>query len=170
LEDFISEYRLSLDGCDEVQNTPLHWAAFVGNARTVQELLKTSIGTRLLSTRNKAEMGPDIHQYSVLAGGGATPLMLAAEKGVLEVVKALLDARAEVNTVASYGATALNLASTRQHADCVRALLACRAQVDIALNEQSKFFGNCNGFTALHSAAIKGSEEIVRLCCQAGQM
>lgn len=163
LSKFLDDYSLSIGSLDEAGNTPLHWAAYVGNFESVCELLSHESAANLLDSRNRAEMHPDIHQYSLIAGAGVTPLMLAAERGFSNIVLALLVAGAEVNALATFGATALNLAATRGYTDCVSILLEREADVTTQLNSQSTFFGHCVGFTALHSAAIAGHTETVCL-------
>lgn len=116
---FLEDYSLSIGTLDEAGNTPLHWAAYVGNCESVCELLSDDHAVNLIDCRNREEMHPDIHQYSLIAGAGVTPLMLAAERGFSNIVLALLVAGAEVNALATFGATALNLAATRGYTDCV---------------------------------------------------
>lgn len=159
---FLEEYHLGLDELDEVGNTVLHWASFVGNVKCVQQLVSNAGRTCIIHCRNREEMHADIHQYSLLAGGGVTPLMLAAERGFGDVLQVLLDAKSNVNLAATYGATSLNLAATRGHSTCVDILLMHSADINTQLNEQAGFFGHCMGFTPLHAAAIGGQLDIVK--------
>jgi ankyrin repeat protein len=77
----------------------------------------------------------------------------------LEVVRALLEASAEVNHVADRGVTALFVAAQNGHAQVVRTLLEAGAEADHAADE---------GFTALFAAALKGHVEVVRALLEAG--
>ena len=85
---------------------------------------------------------------------GFTPLMLASYKGHLEVVRALLDARAAMNAKAEpSGATALTVASQEGQIEVVRALLAAKADPNVK---------GVNGTTALIQAAQRGHTEVAR--------
>lgn len=76
-----------------------------------------------------------------------TLLHLAAPFGDSEVVRMLLDARADTRAADSDGATALHLAARYGHADVVRVLLGARADIKAA---------DSDGATALHLAACYG--------------
>lgn len=163
LDKFLDEYRLGVDELDEAGNTVLHWASFVGNLQCTQQLVSDARGTQLVNCTNRGDMHAGIHQYSLLAGGGVTALMLAAERGFADVLQVLINARSNVNLAATYGATALNLAATRGNVVCVDILLNHNADLDAQLNEESVFFGpNCIGFCPLHAAAIGGWFEVVQ--------
>lgn len=68
-------------------------------------------------------------------------LMAASQNGHLEVVRPLLDAKADVNRKTDNGFTALILASQNGHAEVVRALLAAKADVNAKLSN--------NGFASM---------------------
>jgi len=59
---------------------------------------------------------------------GSTALMRASQNGHLEVVRALIAAKADVKAKAVNGFTALNLASETGHLEVVRALVAVKAE------------------------------------------
>lgn len=91
-------------------------------------------------------------QNSKSANNSDTALMLAADKGNIETVQALLAKGADVNTE-NDGNTALMLAAMNGHAEIVQALLAKGADVNVKAN---------NSDTALMEAAADGHTEIVQ--------
>ena len=108
----------------------------------------------------------DITQIRALIKAGAdvnvkgtddrTALWVAAWKGHAEIVKLLLESKADVNAANIYSATALIVAS---QTDIVKALLEAKADVNAA---------HANGGTALSRAASIGNTEIVRMLLEAG--
>lgn len=86
-------------------------------------------------------------------------LMVAGEKGQADLVHALLEAGADVNTKRTDGRTALMLASEEGHDDCVRALLVGGADTNCATED---------GWTALTLACNRGHAECVRALLEAG--
>jgi ankyrin repeat protein len=78
-----------------------------------------------------------------IARGGLTALLFAARQGEIESVKALLDAKADINAVDSDGNNALTLAILNTHYDLTQLLIERGADVNIAAK---------NGRTALYSA------------------
>jgi len=58
-------------------------------------------------------------------------LFLASNKGQLDVVKALLEAKADVNKAASNGAAALMTASEAGYPEVVKELLNAKADVNV---------------------------------------
>ena len=88
-----------------------------------------------------------------------TPLMMAANTGDMETVRALLDDGADVNAKTNNGATALFAAATKGYAEIVRILLDRGA--DANARDQ-------NGRTALHVGAEKGNTDIVQILLEKG--
>jgi hypothetical protein len=83
-------------------------------------------------------------------------LLIAAEEGHVEAVRALLAAGVAVNhSAASNGGTALHAAAANGHAEVIRALLAAGAAVNHA---------DHNGRTALYAAAWNGHVEAIQVC------
>ena len=76
--------------------TPLHWAAFHGDAEMARLLIQAGANLKL-ATRV----------------GGITPLMLASQNGNGEVVEVLLKAGADANSVTPDGTTVLMAACLR---------------------------------------------------------
>ncbi|EXF80835.1 hypothetical protein CFIO01_01206 [Colletotrichum fioriniae PJ7] len=65
---------------------------------------------------------------------GKTALIKAADKGLVEVVKALIERGAEVNDQDIYGRTALSYAAWRRHNDVIGYLLKARADANLCDN------------------------------------
>jgi serine/threonine-protein phosphatase 6 regulatory ankyrin repeat subunit B len=127
------------------------------------------------------------------ASSGYTALMAASQNGHLEVVQALLAAKADANAKSrDDGTTALIIASQKGHLKIVQALLAANADVNARMNDggtalmaasafdrpevvkvllAAKADVNAkrnDGFTALMFASQKGCQGIVQLLKEAG--
>ena len=87
-------------------------------------------------------------------GGGQTPLIFASGNGDLEIVKVLLENRANINKTDAKGGTALMFASANNYPDIVKLLLTRGANVN-AVDSHLK--------TALMLATERGHLEVVRL-------
>jgi uncharacterized protein len=93
---------------------------------------------------------------------GHTPLLVAARDGHTQIVRALLEAGADVNAVEPcFGAVPLHKAVYNGHAD-ITAVLVAWPGVDL------DFQGATNGYTPLHDAIWHGYEDCVRVLLQAG--
>ncbi len=88
-----------------------------------------------------------------------TPLMIAAKKGYLEIVKILVQAHANLDHQAKNGETALILAASHHNRDIVRYLIDNGANVNIRDNNRN---------TALTIAAKKGFPRISKMLRDAG--
>jgi ankyrin repeat protein len=128
---------------DDYGDRPLAWAAFYDRLGVV----------RLLLAR-----GANIH-----AAGyeGQTALHLAAEGEAEEVLAFLLDKGAHANSRDEYGRTPLMLACSSNHLGVAKMLV--RHTGDQGLQERSDL-----GWTALHYAAHKGHDEVMRFLLFAG--
>jgi ankyrin repeat protein len=103
--------------------------------------------------RVKALLVANVDVNAPRADDGVTALMTASEFGHLDVVRVLLDAKAEVNAKMNNGGTALILASSYGHLDVVRALLDAKADANAKAG---------NGGMALMLASEKGHFEVVQ--------
>jgi hypothetical protein len=81
-----------------------------------------------------------------------TPLYIASQKDLLEIVKALLAAGADVNKTKDTGATPLFIASYKGHIEVLKTLLAAGADINKPTN---------NGLTPIQAALEKGYVDIV---------
>ncbi|KAI1521980.1 Arp Ankyrin repeat, partial [Pyrenophora tritici-repentis] len=90
---------------------------------------------------------------------GWMALHLAAERGLKDMVEALVENGVSVNKSMNEGWTALHLAAGRGHKEVVRVLVEKGADVDMK---------NMEGCSALHIAAEKGYEEVVKVLVEAG--
>ncbi len=91
---------------------------------------------------------------------GTPPLVMAAQHGDVQLVELLLEAGADVNAIAKDGATPLYVAASYGHVATVIKLLEQNPELDVTMID--------NGLCALHKAAAKGNEEIVRLLLEKG--
>lgn len=91
---------------------------------------------------------------------GCTPLGLAAFKGDIARIKALLGKGADINGQDMAGRTALHLAVLNERVDVVRTLLEAGAEVDIT---DQRF-----GFRPLHLSARKGNAGVSELLVRYG--
>jgi len=92
---------------------------------------------------------------------GNTPLIYAAFFGMKEVVTALLEAGANINSTNDDGATSLNAASECGHLDIARILL----QHGAAVNQANK-----DGCTPLFMASQQGYLDITEILLQHGAL
>ena len=102
---------------------------------------------------SKADMTPD--------SDGATPLYVAACHGRLDVVKLLLQHKAELESTFKTGATPLYVACSNGHLDVVDALIEPGANVNAVCKD---------GATPLYVAAEFGHVDVVKRLAQAGAL
>lgn len=147
-------------------------AVQLDDARTVQSLLRrgfdpNTVNPAGLSGLMLAVREPSLKVAEVLAAWPQTkvelrndkdesPLMLAALKGHLALVKKLVERDADVNKT---GWTALHYAASGGHVQVIDFLLENSAYIDAE---------SPNGTTPLMMAAMYGSPESVKLLIQAG--
>ena len=96
--------------------------------------------------------------------GGQTPLMLAcmrasSNEDVLEVVKALVDAGADVNLETHDGRTAMGWAANSTRLDLVMYLFDSGAEISMQTQK---------GWTPLMAASIRGEPSVVRYLLESG--
>jgi uncharacterized protein len=158
----------ALNEKDDAGETPILAALFQGHQETVA-LLVTS-GTRLnlfeaaclgnlesVAALLKAEP----QSINSKGFGGATALHFAAFLGHREVVRALLQKKAEVNLAAAgFGnATPLHSAVANNHLEIAEMLIAKGAKVDAR---------QAGGLTPLHETALAGHKELAELLIRKG--
>lgn len=132
---------------DEGSGTPLFWAAYAGRAAVVE---------MLLSNGSQADINtPHASQR--------TPLMVAASCGHEDVVRQLLDAGADVDSVNNSGMTALALAVKGRNAGTAAMLLAAGADPNRKDSERGNRTApsRTTGSTPLARAAAAGLAELV---------
>ncbi len=125
--------------------TALMWAAAEGHADIVSMLAAHGAELNLRSYDRDTAL-PKMAAgtpAAPIARGGLTALLFAARQGEMESVKALLDAKADINAVDSDGNNALTLAILNTHYDLTQMLIDRGADPNAAAK---------NGRTALYSA------------------
>jgi len=123
--------------------TPLHLAAFFGNAETARYLITQGAAVDARSTNGLANM----------------PLHAALAGSRDEVARVLVEAGAGLNTADASGNVPLHLAAANGNAELVSLLLARGAQLNVHNHE---------GQTPLGLALIKGHPAVADLLRQAG--
>jgi ankyrin repeat protein len=125
--------------------TALMWAAAEGHADIVSLLAMHGAELNIRSYDRDTSL-PKMAAgtpAAPIARGGLTALLFAARQGEMDAVKALLDAKADINAVDSDGNNALTLAILNTHYDLTQLLIDRGADPNIAAK---------NGRTALYSA------------------
>ncbi|KAI9980398.1 hypothetical protein PInf_026270 [Phytophthora infestans] len=156
--------------------TPLMYAASLGHAYIVEELLPLSFQHEIDAVEIKSKEGCtalylaasrqhkavcelllDVGRASVDAAEwrGYTPLMAAAKRGFVDIVQVLLSRGATVEAVNRDGNRALEIAARSGRAAVVRVLLENGAFVDAP--------NRTRGYTALSTAALRGHIEVIYL-------
>lgn len=139
-------------------------ASMVGNPLIIQELIRAKANVHAKDNK------------------GNNALMVAAEKGYLNIVKLLINAGALINHVNIFGATALMLAAKGAHSSIIEILIHSGANInlnDLSMSEITHdliLYGNNIHFlaedfrssTALKNAAHEGHLEIVQMFLNAG--
>ncbi|XP_059845628.1 ankycorbin-like isoform X2 [Hypanus sabinus] len=92
-----------------------------------------------------------------LDGEGKSAFHLAATKGQVDCLGAMLTHGIDLNVLDGSGSNVLHLASKFSHQECVRKILQYKCPVECT---------DSNGKTALHHAATSGSIFIVQLLCE----
>lgn len=87
-----------------------------------------------------------------------TPLLLALDKGYVDVAIWLIKNKVKLDTQDEHGLTALHLAASRGYSEIVKILIAEGVDLDV----------DKSGHTALHLAASNGHEMIMQMLLTAG--
>jgi len=165
---------------DANSRTPLLVAAFLRRHAATQALLRLGANANALDAQGYdivtiAAMNNDLEMLNIALAGGAdaraiigphhaTALMVAAHRGHVEILRALIAARAPLNHVNDFGRTALLEAVVlgnggRNHTATVEAMV--EAGADVTLPDR-------HGMTALQHARARGYSQIARILETAG--
>lgn len=142
--------------------TALMWASTQENPEAVRVLLAHGADVQAHSDSHLLPVnlgdGDPFEDYVLQPQRGSTPLLFAARHGRMENARLLLDAGADVNEKAPSGESALVLASFSDQGEFAAFLLelgAYPASADA-------------GYTALHTAVLRGDPALVRALCAHG--
>ncbi|XP_069588476.1 serine/threonine-protein phosphatase 6 regulatory ankyrin repeat subunit B-like [Ranitomeya imitator] len=147
-EDAVKIIRLLLDHDADISSTsqtgetPLHYCARMGNEDILLEIIKHISSNQMQQTMNRQEKS------------GWSPLLVAAERGHIGIVKILLQNHARVDVFDEHGKAALHLACENGHDKIADVLLGHKAFV----NAKTKL-----GLTPLHLCAQNGFNHLVKL-------
>jgi ankyrin repeat protein len=165
---------------DANSRTPLHVAAFLRKPAAVQALIRLGANPNALDAERYdivtiAAVNNDLDMLKIALEGGAdaraitsryngTALIAAAHRGHVEIVRALIAARAPLNHVNNLGWTALMEAVVlgnggANHTAIVDALVKAGADVNIP---------DRHGTTALGHARSRGYSQMARILERAG--
>ncbi|XP_050446201.1 serine/threonine-protein phosphatase 6 regulatory ankyrin repeat subunit A isoform X1 [Cataglyphis hispanica] len=129
----------------QAQETAFHHCALAGNNEILEEMISRMSSTEVQKALNR--------QNAV----GWTPLLIASNRGHMELVTTLLANHGRVDVFDLEGRSALHLAAEHGYLQVCDALLANKAFI----NSKSRV-----GRTALHLAAMNGYTHLVRFLIQ----
>jgi len=178
-----------IEATDGQGQTPLCYAAQSGSVNCLKTLLQYGANTNVVDYAgtsvilllgsyylNKGSTGIKCYTESInaLIRSGArvnvchpvskdTPLHQAATLGRLESIKSLIAAGAAVNAANEKGSIPLHISALKGHALAVKLFLARPADAEIGVH-----LADAQGWTALHKAAHRGSNECVRYILEKG--
>jgi ankyrin repeat protein len=139
--------------------TALVEAAKAGNLSEVKRLIASGDVKGFINAADEDDKSPDYRR--------ATSMSWAAKYGHLDILKALIGARADVNLASQHqksnvetNVTPISVAAVTGHTEAIRALLQAGADVNIP-SEGRKF-------TAIHWAAMHGHAEAISALIQGG--
>ncbi len=142
--------------------TALMWAAAQPNPEAVRVLLAHGADVHARSTSHLLPVslggGNAFEEYTMQPHRGSTPLLFAARNGRIENARLLLDAGADVNDKAPDGQSALVLSSFSGQGRFAELLLERGADPEAA----------DAGYTALHTAVLRGDPVLVKALCAHG--
>lgn len=164
-----------VDSADSQNLTPLSWTARRGHEAVARLLLNERAQVNWEDNWTPPPyLGDAQYSYTWQAGHGQTPLIWATMEGHEAMVRLLLGAGAQVNSVGRHCLTPLSWAARKGHEAVARLLLDAGAQVNwkdiwipLPYIRRLRAFGfnkpNGNGQTPLTWAAMNGHAAVTRL-------
>ncbi len=150
--------------------SPLHYAVLNGHAEQIQALIAAGANVNIgMQPPNRDGIGENAPCFNGMTGNiicaGTTPLMLAADNSrkptaeMMEVIKMLISAKADVNRADDNGWTPLLVALARKKPELVTLFLMTGANPNTA---------NKHGTSPLMMASAVGMMDMVKLLIGAG--
>ena len=165
----------SLEAKDIEGYTPLHAAALVGQTEMMQLLLLRGADKDALDNKAKTPLFWAVYNrhpssaLALLAAGADVNLengefkipviQLAAQYGHVEILRAVIEHRADVDAANKHGDTALHIAAWYKKTEAVDVLVEAGANIEAR---------NRTGRTPLHGAALEEGAEMVQQLLQRG--
>lgn len=182
IKELLNKQNIDINTIDSVGYTALHKACKEGQLQVVNLLLQKGANANAFVYNNQKEITKSI-QYNrktgileYKLGLGATPLLFAAENGYTDIVKLLINNKADVNSAGMKGieeATPLCIAAHKGNKDIVKILLDNDADVNVkgtlVYNEDLKNASISRGLIKpIEVAKRLGYKQILKLLLQAG--
>nr|XP_034311437.1 transient receptor potential cation channel subfamily A member 1 isoform X1 [Crassostrea gigas] len=177
---FLIDEGVEVNAVDSQKRTPLLLAASKGAWKTVHLLLESGADISLKDNKNRnflhlaIKYGGKLNQFGVQSikhfknllnekdDYGCTPLHYASREGYLVALDDLIELGAIVNPKNKDKQSPLHFAARYGRYNTCRRLLDSKLGPNI-INES-----DCDGFTALHLAALNGNVKIINLLMQKG--
>lgn len=183
IADMLIEHGASVYSRDYEGNTPLILSAKGGHYLIINSLLKAGCDVNAANYEGVTSLHYACHKargYQTLLDAGAdpdardkdniTPLLMAASEGLDNVVKALVEAKCDVNIPNnSVKRTALHLLSYKGHSESINALVYGGAEIDVSdiYNRTPLWYAIQNKKTEVVRLLLKSYSHVDTFQCQA---
>jgi len=154
-EGFIEDFEFEgPNDRDEFENTPLHWAAFIGSETACKGLIAK--GCDVDAKSRIVDYEDSVREFYFIAGGGATAIHTGIMRQSMSCVEILIDNKADVNAQTVDGRSALWMAASRKMHDPMRYLISKSADVDVRTNAKGDFLNCADNTSALLISCFVG--------------
>jgi len=162
---YLIKHGACLDTVNENNNTPLYIACDKGFADIIHCLLEKGANPNIIGQQKCTPLTlAEHHQHTSIVNDlishgatnhtGKASILLACERGLLDVIVRLIENGADINAQDAKGDTPLHYACEQNYPEIVEYLIAYGANLNIT---------NHDGRTVLHTACISGHPSIVQL-------
>ena len=154
---WVMKAEVCLQRCEMVVHVE-EWGVIEGAGKVLRWLVDNEHGEVAAVHAMKSD-AEDVCQKRDECEGEVSTLWMAAQRGYVDVVRALVGRGADINKADNDGWTPLYIASHDGHVDVVRALMEGGADIDKANND---------GCTPLYIASGEGHVDVVRALVEGG--